>query len=71
MSPRPQGKWRSAKETPKLSEGEEIKKEGWLRLGEVVGHTNVVPANLLQQYTPVVTVEEALEDLRGRSMMVR
>ena len=50
-----------SKETRKLPEGEDIKKEVWLQLGKVAGHTNVVPANLLQQYTPVAMVEEAQE----------
>ena len=34
---------------PKLPEGEDIKKEVWSQLGKMVGHTNVISANLLQQ----------------------
>ena len=30
-----------SKETPKLPEGEDIKKEVWSQLGRMVGHTNV------------------------------
>ena len=55
-------KWEQlVKEAPKLPEGEEIKKEGLLLLGKMARHTNLVAPNLLQQYTPVVTVEEAPE----------
>ena len=50
-----------SKETPKLPEGEDIKKEVWSQ-GKIVGHTNVISANLLQQYIPVVSVEE-VQDL--------
>ena len=52
---------------PSCQKRENIKKEVWLTLGKVGGHTIVVPANLLQHYTPVGMVEEA-PDLEKRKV---
>ena len=38
------------RETPKFPELEDIKKEVWLQLWKMVGHINMVPADLLHQY---------------------
>ena len=58
----------ASKETPKLPEGEDIKQEVWSQLGRMVGHTNMISANLLHLYTPVELVEEVQdleEDIEG------
>ena len=50
-----------SKETPKLPEGKDIKKEVWTQLGRMVRHTNVISSNLFNLYTPVEVVEEVID----------